>query len=271
MDIKQYIESGIIESFVLGATSEQEAREVSCMASIYPEIKDALVSAQKGVENYIESIAVQPPEFVKKAIIEAINRTPQFDPLNSIVSEETKVRKLNFQKLSLAASVLVIGGLIYFLSMNSAKIQQQNELLSEKNSFIDSLAETFEGNTRSYNESIDDLKSKNDVLLATETKLVALNGSELSPDSKVRVFWNQNLSKVIVIQDQLPAPNEKQYQLWAISEGTPVSLGVLGKNEKRPETRSIDLDKVDAFAITLEVDGGAPTPDLGQLYVIGNT
>jgi anti-sigma-K factor RskA len=32
----------------------------------------------------------------------------------------------------------------------------------------------------------------------------------------------------------------------------------------------VEMDNIQAFAITLEKKGGSPTPNLDQLYVIGN-
>ena len=42
VDVKAYIESGILESYVLGFASEQEVQEVRCLSHIYPEIAEEL-------------------------------------------------------------------------------------------------------------------------------------------------------------------------------------------------------------------------------------
>lgn len=271
MDIKQYLESGIIESYVLGAASPQEMREVNCLSAIYPEIKSAVEEQQKSIESYIESIAVQPPARVKTEILKSIQKVNQVSSDSTTEPKKGEIRKLDFTKYGLAASVLIIAGLIFFLNSNSQKLIQNNKTLSQQDETIKSLQNKGESESILYQESINKLMDKNNILTSADTKLIALSGSEVSPSSKVRVFWNQSLSELVVIQDELPDPNEKQYQLWAISNGKPIDLGVLIKNEKVSNARPIELTEVDAFAITLEVDGGAPSPDLSQLYVIGNT
>ena len=55
MDIKEYISSGILESYVLGNASEQERREVECISSIYPEIRQELDALSRSLEKYAEA------------------------------------------------------------------------------------------------------------------------------------------------------------------------------------------------------------------------
>ena len=75
----------------------------------------------------------------------------------------------------------------------------------------------------------------------------------------------------MLISDDLPSPvSGKQYQLWAIADGKPVDLGVLDKTSKMTTPKAISLAKIQAFAITLEKDGGSPVPTMDQMYVVGS-
>ena len=63
-----------------------------------------------------------------------------------------------------------------------------------------------------------------------------------------------------LVEDNLPAlPGDLTYQLWAIVEDRPVSVGVLGGD---PEVSAVKLsDKgVTVLAVTAEASGGAPAP-----------
>ncbi len=63
--------------------------------------------------------------------------------------------------------------------------------------------------------------------------------------------------KVYIEVDKLPtAPQGMQYQLWAIVDGKPVSEGMLGPGGGLH--RMIDVDNAQAFAVTLEKQGGKP-------------
>ncbi len=273
MDIKQYIESGILESYVLGGASSQEIREVECLSSIYPEIKTELSSIQDGMEKYVQTLAVSPPPQLKDKILAQIKNIKQAastdeSPLRIVKDESIKTnsnRKSNLYKIGLAASILLLVGLFAY------QIKLSNDLSSTNNE----LAELKESNSNSTNQLIDSLnriKQREQFLADASTNSFLLAGTEVSPESKVRVFWSKTSSEIVIIQDDLPRPTaENQYQLWGLVDGAPVSLGTLDKTELISEVRKISLDKVDAFAITLEKDGGSATPNLEQLFVIGNT
>ena len=69
-----------------------------------------------------------------------------------------------------------------------------------------------------------------------------------------------------VLEDNLPPLDAgRTYQLWGIVEGTPVSLGLLGRS---PETFAFRVaGPVSALAITDEVEGGAVLPQADPLVV----
>ena len=57
-------------------------------------------------------------------------------------------------------------------------------------------------------------------------------------------------------------PTGKQYQLWAIVDGKPVDAGVI--NNCIGLCKMKKIDHAEAFAITLEKEGGSPTPTLNR-------
>ena len=66
----------------------------------------------------------------------------------------------------------------------------------------------------------------------------------------------------VVVADDLPAlPQDRTYQLWMITEGGPVSSGLLGR---RPGVEPIKVGVLgtSALAVTSEPAGGASTPTL---------
>ena len=63
-----------------------------------------------------------------------------------------------------------------------------------------------------------------------------------------------------------------QYQLWAIVDKKPVSLGVFDKTD----ADSVEMKEMgsvvapQAFAVTLEPRGGSVNPTMDEMMVIGN-
>ena len=46
MDVREYIESGIVEAYATGMLVDADAREVEQMAEKHPEVRDAILEAQ---------------------------------------------------------------------------------------------------------------------------------------------------------------------------------------------------------------------------------
>lgn len=280
MDLNEYIASGILESYVIGSVSSQERQEVECMSHIYPEIKDALIAFQKDIEKLVLANAKTPPSELKEQVLGAV-----FAEIEQDNSNASKIINADFNKqdssqnngwrsklLAAASIALIIGAsFMYFnankkvnaLTANLNEFETKNSaLLKEKDNLVDEL-----------NSSLSNQIAKNSILTDQKTKEITLAGTAIASDAQVRVFWNEESADVLMKVDNLPAtPIEKQYQLWAIVDGTPTDMGVLDINftDKGLIEISNKVKNAQAFAITLETAGGKPTPNLDQLYVIGN-
>ena len=58
-DVKAYIESGILELYVLGDVSAEEKLQVEDMAAKYPAVKAEIAEIEKSMELYAEANAVE--------------------------------------------------------------------------------------------------------------------------------------------------------------------------------------------------------------------
>lgn len=276
MDIKEYIASGIIDSYVLGAVSEQEAQEVRCLSKIYPELQEELIRAQKTFEDYAQSIAVDPPKEVKDLLMRRIRETPQEAGMEAPAHTETPkeakvVRMPSIYKWSVAASIIVVVGLglLYLRSVSSV-----NELESE----VANLQRDSKQKTESLTSEITTLQAtlfevedREAFINAPNTEKLTLQGTEAQPTSSATVYFDRKTGSAILASNGLPEPGQgKQFQLWAIADGKPIDLGVLDKDSAFTPKIPVNVQGVQAFAITLENEGGSPTPTLEQMYVIGN-
>lgn len=59
--INEYIESGILEAYVLGSASESETRELLQLKAQYPQIQEALFDLELDLERIAQQMAVAPP------------------------------------------------------------------------------------------------------------------------------------------------------------------------------------------------------------------
>jgi len=99
------------------------------------------------------------------------------------------------------------------------------------------------------------------------SRRIELKGVEKHPDLLADVYWHTSKKVFLEIKNLPSAPAGHQYQLWAIVEGKPVDMGMYTGKEVQ-EMKSVD--KAEAFAITLEKEGGNTTPTMEELYVMGS-
>lgn len=71
--IKDYIESGILESYVLGNTTTLEAISVKSMAINHPEIAEELKDISAALYGYAKSVGVQPDPIIKPFLLATID------------------------------------------------------------------------------------------------------------------------------------------------------------------------------------------------------
>ncbi len=269
MDVKEYISSGILESYVLGAASDQEQREVQCLSSIYPEIAEAVQALNNDMENFAHSLAQEPPSSLKEKIMAAIQNVEQESVLKqtqTLPSDNTRVVQNETGPMTVtktkrpwlaAASLAALIGLTAVFFVNQKNQNAEKLALEQK-------VEQIEKRSTEINS----------LLANVSTKKIQLNGTETQADAKVSVFWNSETQDVAFTVNNLPElPNDQDYQLWAIVDGKPTDMGVLDyqsalqtivKSEKK-------VSGAQAFAITIEPKGGSVNPTLTSMVVVGNT
>ena len=61
MKINEYIESGVLETYVLGSASEAEIQELLYLKTKHPQISEALRDLETDIEFIAQKMAVNPP------------------------------------------------------------------------------------------------------------------------------------------------------------------------------------------------------------------
>ncbi len=84
MNVKQYIESGILSDYCLGLLDEKEARQVEALCDQYPELMKELSQIREALFNYSAALSKEPAPHLKDQIwklLENINREEKMDSL----------------------------------------------------------------------------------------------------------------------------------------------------------------------------------------------
>jgi anti-sigma-K factor RskA len=262
VNVKEYISSGVIESYVLGLASDAERQEFEMACLQYPEVAEARDRFERALEENFLASAPAPSAALKARITAALDDDTILTAHGAASDGLAPVRRIDPWKWVAAACALLAAGSIYWaFSLNNRLAD-----LRAGTSRVDSLEQQLQqarGQLAEYQQEAGTLQKPG-------IKFAALNGMKPAPQSKVMVFWDSTSKDVYMMVQNLPRPaSDKQYQLWAMLNGKPVDLGAFELRQDRLLLRMKGVQDAQAFAITLEPRGGSPTPT-GDMYVYGN-
>lgn len=280
MNIKEYISSGIVESYVLGLATEQECAEFERMCASHSEVKLARDAFEVLLEKQMLSDAVAPPQHIRNRVLGAIEtakgKTDDFAnkqngrAADTTAAENTPVIKMyGWLRYFAAASIILLMGStvlnFYFFSKYKSFSAQYDRLVEENRVFAKN-TELLQTSNKEYLAAIDKLRDPAMAIIKMEGNAVATSPD---PSSMATVYWDTRTKDVYLFVNKMPHPaDDKQYQLWAIVDGVPVDAGVFTIENGLPVVTMKNIPKAQAFAITLEKKGGSPKPE-GQMYVLG--
>lgn len=256
MNIKDYISSGILESYVLGELSVEEKVEVERYAHEYPEIKLEL----KQIKNAFSQIHVQALEHANlspledKKIIEEI-----------IIKNKIKVPKSN---LGLSFYISVIAATVALLSVFAiSDLYNKNRKLEHELIRISGKQGPNE-NSSNIDEDVDYNFNEHYFILNGNFKKIDLSQSGINRHF-ASVFMDEKSHEVVLQIKYLPPIAEnKQYQLWAVVKDNPIDLGLIPHGETEEYRRMKRVKDPEAFFISLEPLEGSVKPNLDTINMI---
>ncbi len=99
-----------------------------------------------------------------------------------------------------------------------------------------------------------------EVLEAPDARSVALAPQADFGDLRGRAVYDPATGRAVFLLENYRPPAGQDYELWAIRDGTPVSLGVVRTDEGGVASVLVeDLGAVQALAVSLEPSGGSKT------------
>jgi hypothetical protein len=153
VNIQEYIESGVLETYVLGIASEEEANRVLYYKDRYPQVQNALFELETDMEDIALQMAIAPPPGTWTKIEESIDELtvfPEVEPIKfkqdytyrdrnsgfiEVESQSSEMRVHKNWKWALI-TIFVLGKIflgcaIYFYLENRQAQQQIQELKTE--------------------------------------------------------------------------------------------------------------------------------------------
>lgn len=276
MNVQDYIQSGIIESYVLGMANEKEATELLQLSHQYPEIQQAIDSFEISLEANAFNNAVAAPAGIKENLLNLLKddfavplveeATTPVISLQQATFNQAPIKSIGSRLKYIAAAstilLVVSTGLNYYF-YNQYQTSNKNYLALLKENI------SVTADNKVYQTKMIDMYNGMQIMSDPNMIKVEMPGVPGKETSLTTVFWNKNTKDVYLLANKLPQAAEgKQYQLWALVDGKPVDAGLL--EDCNGVCKLKNIPKAQAFAITLEDKGGSASPHLDQLYVIGN-
>jgi anti-sigma-K factor RskA len=262
MDIKAYIESGILELFVAGQLSSQDNKDVQDLMLKHPEILQEVLDIESAIIKL--SSAMSPGD--NKHLLQLIKDKLQ------IGGKEVKVisierAKYNWLTYSGWAAALVIGaGLLWTVNQNQQLEMQVSDADIEK-AYLNVQIEAAKTDLAVKENLLNVLRDR-DIIS------VPLGGQGDFANTYAKVYWNKSNNSIYLDAQGLPnAPEGKVWQVWSLTLNplTPTSLGIIDNfNDDDNKIFNIaNANESQAFAITLEPAGGSESPTMEQLHTLG--
>ncbi|MEO1447889.1 MAG: anti-sigma factor [Bacteroidota bacterium] len=252
------IDSGMLELYVAGALPEAEAQAIH----------------QAVQQHTVLQAEVEAIEAAMMAMAEAEAPKRRFDAADKLIAEldatEAKVKSLQPEAnkipwWAIAAAIALLISLI-----GNVFLYQQNQGMNNRILALEGRQQVLAQEKASLESDFEDKQALIAHLNNPNGELIRLNSTVDGQPFEARVKWNPESGEYTLFQWQLAALSPDQvYQLWAIIDGQPVSAGLLSDLGSGPVLKQLS-GRPQAFAITVEPEGGSDAPTLDQMVVLGN-
>lgn len=252
-EAKEFLESGLLESYLMGTCNEKELEKVEIHLAKFPEVREEYNMLQEKIEKSAQELAIKAPNNLKEAIISCLEDDCDYETRSNLL----KTRSYNIPTYIPWAAM--VASIIF-----SVAIWLNNNKLSNHNDALRVLNADLEEEFREKEKQLADLESKLFLSGHNKTERVLLTGNNLSPQFKTTAFWNEVAGKAIIYINELgEISSDKCYQLWADVNGEMVNLGVIPH-----KTGAIEInfyENASSLNVTIEPNGGSDHPNVENI------
>jgi len=242
--IKIFLDSDLLEKYLLGTTNEQETLQVERYIAMYPEVRNTYDELQDNLETFAKLHAIKTPEGLKNKIIARIK------------SENVVRRK--FFRYAMAASIaaLMFASASYFL-------WDQNQSLLEENTLVNNKIETLKADMI---QELEDVRNQFIVLNNPQTRKYNVKGNNNAKELKAIAYINPVKKLSYINVKNLPnLPKDQSFQMWAEVNGKMINLGIIDKTIGKEKLLALPYADNAVSYITIEQKGGNNTPTVENI------
>ncbi|SEQ08651.1 Anti-sigma-K factor rskA [Hyunsoonleella jejuensis] len=241
--ITTFLNSGLLDKYLMGTTTAAETTQVETYISKYPEVQNAYNTLQHNLEIVAKSNAVEAPKYILDNVLE------ELDP--PVIKLTRRERYQKWYKLSIAASVaaIVFAASTYLFYNQNQKLAEENQVVVDE---IFDLRSDIEMNNKKLDAVMEQFKRLND----PDTYKYIMKGNNRARNLKTVAYINPKEKTSMIDVVSLPQlPEEQCYQIWADLQGKMVSLGILNETDRQLK-RIPFTENARGLNITIEPKGG---------------
>ncbi|MBO0322587.1 anti-sigma factor [Muricauda sp. CAU 1633] len=242
--VKQFLDSDILEKYLVGDTTKEEALQAERYIAMYPEVRDTYNELQDNLETFAKMYAKKTPEGLKEIIIAS-------------AKQEKAVFK-RFYKYAIAASVaiMIFAGSSYFFWSQNQSLQEENTLVTNKIKYLED----------NMKDQLEDMRNQFIVLNNPDTRKYQLKGQREGKELKAIAYINPVKKLSYINVSNVPQlPENKCFQMWAEVNGELVNLGVIKQLDDKDKLLALPYADKAVGYITIEPQGGNTSPSVDNI------
>ncbi len=242
--IKAFLESDLLEKYLLGNTTEMETLRVEQYIAMYPEVRNTYNELQDNLETFAKLHAIKSPEGLKEKIVARIR------------SERNGRKK--FFRYAIAASVAAV-----MFASASYFFYNQNQNLQEENTVVSNKIKLLEADMK---QQLEDVRNQFIVLNNPQTKKYNVNGNRKAKELKAVAYINPVKKLSYINVSKLPnLPENQCFQMWAEVNGEMLNLGIIQEAANGQNLMALPYAENAVSYITIEPEGGNLNPTVDNI------
>jgi len=233
-----FLNSGLLEKYVVGSTTPKENLEVEHYISTYPEVEEEYNKLQDNLEILAKANAVEAPKFILNAVLEEIKDKP-------VITLQPVASKTPWYSIAASIAALIFAGSALLLFIHNKALVRENQVVVDE---IFDLRNDIQKN----NDRLDEVMRQFMKLNNPETEKYVLRGNDRAKDLKTVAYINAvDKTSMIDIVELPQLPEDQNYQIWAELQDRMVNLGILDPSNKKLQSIPY-MENALGLSITIE-------------------
>lgn len=239
MNIQEYKESGIIESYVLGLASQREKQEFERLLEVHPELRVMMEEFERAIEIEAFANAVTPSPGLRETILSSVKEAGGAKLVT--ISLQKSMRSTPGRNWAVAACMALLAGCGYLVYT----FYTQNQKLKGE------IAQSRKNANR-----LDDKKRLIDEGFVPQGYLIKPASVSVPQQAELplfEVFWDSTSTNVyIIIKHLKQLPVGQRYELWSVTKGEKESLGIFDPpKDDKLIIKMNNVQEAESFTITI--------------------